>query len=178
MGQLGCSWIEDPNPGLKDLEPQNPLNLCWVIGAGGQRLPAEEYVYRKGCMLPQYARFVVQQSGEFVLLKSRDDLQKAYAPITSEKEALSYALAATGFQAISGFGAPPNYRYFIDQVKDSGAVLTDQGYLVNLYDYRLCGCGPHTTFAVDILVKADGTVDEIGRTPAYEDPEQDGLCVD
>ena len=74
-----------------------------------------------------------------MLLKSRDDLQKAYAPITSEKEALSYAQAATGFQAISGFAAPPSYRYLVDKVKDCAAVLTGQGYLVNLYDYKQCG---------------------------------------
>jgi len=178
LGRLGCNWIEAPDAGLSNLEPQVPLNVCWSTGVGGQRLPPEEYVYRKGCMLPQYVHYVIQEDGEFVLLKSRANLQKVYAPITSGNEALSYALAATGFQAISGFAAPPNYRTFVDKVKDSQAVPTDQGYLVNLYDYQFCGCGPHTTFAVDISVKTDGTVEETGRTRAFEDPEQDGLCVD
>jgi hypothetical protein len=160
------------------LQPQFPLNLCWTIEAGGLRLPAEEYFYVRGCMRPQFARYVIQQDGQFVLLKSLADLQRIYAPVDSEKEALSYALAVTGYQAITNFPAPPGYRYFVDQVKDSRAVRTDQGYLVNLYDYIFCGCGPHTTFVVNIFVKSDGTMQEVSRAPAFEDPEQDALCVD
>ncbi len=178
LGQLGCEWIAAPDEALSDLEPPYPINICWLRGYGGQFLTSEEYIYRTGCMLPQYARYVVQRQGQFVLLGSLPELQEAYAPISSEQEALSYALAATGLQAFVDFEAPPNYRYFVESVKDSQAILTDQGYLVNLYDYQLCGCGPHTTFAVEVLIKVNGSVEETSRTPAFEDPEQDSLCID
>jgi hypothetical protein len=178
LGKLGCDYIAAPGDYLGGLEPKDPLNLCWKIGAGGQTLSKDEYIYRDGCMLPRYARYVIQRDGKFVLLKSFTDLQKAYAPITSENEALSYAIAVTGLPAYFDFEAPQGFRYFVDGLEDSHVVANDQGYLVYLYDYKFCGCGPHTTFYVEVLIKADGTVEETGRTPVFEDPEQDSLCID
>jgi hypothetical protein len=178
LGQLGCDYIADPGEYLGGLEPKDPLNLCWKIGESGQRLSQDDFIYRDGCLLPLYARYVIQRDGQFVLLKSLADLQKAYAPITSEDEALSYAIAATGLPAYFDFEAPRGFRYFVDGLEDSHVIANDQGYLVYLYDYKFCGCGPHTTFYVEVLIKADGTVEETGRTPVFEDPEQDSLCID
>jgi hypothetical protein len=178
LGRLGCDYITAPGDYLGGLEPKDPLNLCWKLGAGGLFLTSDEYIYRDGCLLPLYARYVIQRDGQFVLLKSLADLQKAYAPITSEDEALSYALAATGLPAYFGFEAPQGFRYFVDGLEDSHVVANDQGFLVYLYDYKFCGCGPHTTFYVEVLIKADGMVEETGRTPVFEDPEQDNLCID
>jgi hypothetical protein len=87
-------------------------------------------------------------------------------------------MATTGLSAYFDFEAPPGYRYFVSQLEDTHAVATDKGFLVYLYDYKLCGCGPHTTSYVEILVTSDGSVSETGRTPVFEDPEQDSLCVD
>ena len=178
LGRLGCEWIDAPDADLSGLEPPYPINLCWSRGEGGQWSSDADYIYRRGCMLPQYARYVIERDGQFLLLASLAELQQTFAPISSKEEALSYALAATGLQAISNFEAPPNYRYFIGSVKDSQAIVTDRGYRVNLYEYQFCGCGPHTTFAVEVLINQDGTVLETDRTPAFEDPEQDTLCID
>jgi hypothetical protein len=178
LGKLGCEWITLPEADLCGLDPAYPGAVCWSLGQPGERLSSDEYVFRRGCMLPQYARYVIQRDGQFTLLSNLADLQNAFAPITSAAEALSYAQAATDFQQIISFKAPANYRYFVKEVADSRAIQTDQGYLVNLYNYKFCGCGPHTTFAVDVLIKTDGSIAETGRTPAFEDPEQDTLCID
>lgn len=178
LGQLGCDTISTPGDYLGGLQPSYPIYLCWKIGSGGQFLSPEQYVYRDGCLLPMYARYVILRDGEYVLLEHRLDLQKAFAPITSTDEALSYAIAATGLSAYFGFEPPKGFRYFVDRVEDSHVKTVDQGYLVYLYDYQLCGCGPHTTSYVEVLIKPDGSVEETGRTPVFEDPEQDGLCID
>jgi hypothetical protein len=178
LARLGCDIIAAPGDYLGGLEPAYPINLCWKLGAGGQFLPPEQYIYRDGCLLPQYARYVIQQDEQFVLLETLEELKKAYAPITSADEALSYAMAATGLSAYFGFEAPPGFRYFVDRLEDSHVLQDEQGYKVYLYDYQLCGCGPHTSSYVEVLIKADGSVEESGRTPAFEDPEQDNLCID
>lgn len=178
LGQLGCDYIATPGSYLGGLDPAYPLNLCWKLGRGGQTLPRDQYLYREGCLLPQYVRYVVVQNGQYRLLQSLAELQKIYAPIVSPDEALSYALAATGLSAYYGFEAPAGFRYFVDRLEDSHVVETPQGYLVYLYHYQFCGCGPHTTSYVEVLIKPDGSLQETGRTPVFEDPEQDGLCID
>ncbi len=178
IGQLGCDRISAPGDYLGGMDPSYPINMCWKRGGGGQTPSSEEYVYREGCLLPQYARYVIQRDGKFEVLRSVADLQKVYAPITSENEALSYALAATGLSAYYDLVAPPGFRYFVDKLEDTHVVSSDQGFLVYLYAYKFCGCGPHTTSYVEVLIKPDGSVQETGRTPVFEDPEQDTLCID
>ena len=178
LGKLGCDYISSPGDYLGGLDPNYPIALCWA--SGPQALAAEgvEYIYRDGCLMPQLARYVIERDGQFELLETQQNLKQAYAPIISETEALSYAIASTGLSAYFGFEAPRGFRYFVDKLEDSHVVATSQGYLVYLYDYQLCGCGPHTTSYVELEVLASGEIKETGRIPVFEDPEQDGLCVD
>jgi hypothetical protein len=178
LGQLGCEYISSPGDYLGGLDPNYPITLCWVSGPPALEFEKDEYIYRDGCLLPQVARYVIEQDGQLALLESQQDLIKAYAPITSEEEALSYAIASTGLSAYFGFEAPRGFRYFVDQLEDSHAVATGQGYLVYVYHYQLCGCGPHTTSLVELQVNPGGEIKETGRIPVFEDPEQDGLCID
>jgi hypothetical protein len=178
LGILGCDTIAAPGDYLGGLDPALPINLCWKLGANGLRLEKDQFIYRDGCLLPQYARYVVQQDGKFILLENLADLQRMYAPITTQDEALSYAVAATGLSAYFGFEAPRGFRYFVRTLEDSHVVTGGGEFRVYLYDYKLCGCGPHTTEYVELLVKPDGQIEETGRTPVFEDPEQDNLCID
>lgn len=178
MGSLGCDELDAAGDYLGGLSPAYPINLCWKIGMGGERLSQDEYLYRTGCLLPRYARYVIQRDGNYQLVDSSDKLRETFAPITSADEALSYAIAATGLSAYFGFEPSPGFRYFVDQLEDTHVTQTGEGYLVYLYDYKLCGCGPHTSSYVEVLIKSDGTVQELNRIPVFEDPEQDQLCID
>ena len=55
--------------------------------------------------MSEYVRYAIMQDGQLKVLKSIADLQQAYAPIESEDEALSYALAATGLGVRYGLTA-------------------------------------------------------------------------
>ena len=116
--------------------------------------------------------------GQLRILKSIGDLGQTYAPIESEDEALSYALAATGLGVRYGLTAQTDLRYFVNRLEDTNVQQIPQGYQVHLFDYKVCGCGPHPTYAVDVLVTNDGQVRELNREKIYEDPAEDGLCVD
>lgn len=176
LGSLGCDQIRTPGDLLGGLQPFYPMRLC-LTGKPGATPPAQ-FVYKEGCLLAKFVRYVIYKDGQYRLIQSVADLQETYAPIQTEKEALSYALAATGLGVRYGLQAERGLRYYVDDLQDTFVRQTEQGYLARLYDYKLCGCGPHPTYAVDILITTDGQLEEISRVKVYEDPEEDNLCVD
>jgi hypothetical protein len=178
LGRLGCTEIRLPGQVLDGLQPAYPLRLCLAAHQPGERLAEGEFIYREGCLMAEYVRYVVIEDGGFVLLKSVADLQQTYGPIESEAEALSYALAASGLGVRYGLTSQPDLRYFVNQLEDTHVETVPQGYQVRLFDYKLCGCGPHPTYAVDVLVTRDGQIRELNREKIYEDPAEDKLCVD
>lgn len=178
LGQLGCEQLRLPGEVLGGLQPAYPIRVCLARLPASEQLPESEYIYREGCLMADYIRYVILKDGELMVLKSMADLQRAYAPIDSEDEALSYALAATGLGVRYGLTAESDLRYFVDRLEDTNVQTVPQGYRVHLFDYKLCGCGPHPSFAVDVMVTSDGQVRELSREKIYEDPAEDGLCID
>lgn len=178
MGALGCKFLRNPGDMLGGLNPAMPLVVCILRGKPGERLATDQYIYREGCLLPDYVRYIVRSENGFKSVNNLADLQALYAPIESDVEALSYALAATGLGVRYNLQATSNYRYFTDRLQDTHVKAVPEGYEVLLYDYKLCGCGPHPTFAVTVLVTSDGQVLERSRVKVFEDPAEDRLCVD
>jgi hypothetical protein len=178
LGQKGCEQIRLPGEVLSELQPAYPLRMCLIRSVSGQPLAEGEFIYREGCLLSEYVRYAVVKDGQLRILKSLADLQQTYAPIESVDEALSYALAATGLGVRYGLTAQSDLRYFIKRLEDTNVQQIPQGYRVHLFDYKLCGCGPHPTYAVDVLVTSDGQMSELTREKIFEDPTEDQLCVD
>lgn len=179
---LRCDRIKPADPLLNALEPARPIAECLYYPTQHQEDDPAAFnaprLYNEGCLLPVYVRYVLLEKGEFVTMNSLADLQKAFAPLRSPAEALAYAVAATGLQAQFHLKRQANFRYLTDRLEDSHAVIAADGYEVLLYHYQICGCGPHTTSAVWLEVSQDGVLREISRTPAYENPQEDNLCVD
>ncbi len=179
---LGCDRIKPTEALLGALEPARPIAECLYYPT--QHLEDDQaafdaaHLYSEGCLLPVYVRYVIFEAGEFITLNSLDDLKMAFAPLRSPEEALAYAAAATGLQAKFDLKRQANFRYLTDRLEDSHAIEATNGFDVLLYHYQVCGCGPHTTTAVWFEVNQDGSLREISRTPAYENPEEDNLCVD
>lgn len=178
LGQLGCQQIRPAGDFLGGLRPVYPLRVCLAGKPGDPPPPENTYMFREGCLLAQYVRYVIQKDGTLARIQSKEDLQKTYAPIENNLEALSYALAATGMGVRYGLQPEQGLRYFVDELQDTSVKQIERGFQVHLYDYKVCGCGPHPTYAVDVLVTPLGEVEELGREKVFEDPAQDNLCVD
>lgn len=174
---LGCMTISPLDDSLGGLEPALPVMSCRMERLI-EDLPPEEYLYNIGCMDNLYVRMITWHDGEFDLIKGIPDLKRLFAPVESEAEAVSYAVAATGYRAEFGFEVVEGYRYLTNTIEETHAVATEDGYVVNLFGYVICGCGPHTNYRVDVTVSREGAVSIGEPIPLYEDPEQDGLCVD
>jgi len=175
---LGCENIQPPGDLIGALSPNLPINLCLARREPGKGLSENVYLYREGCRVQSYVRYVIYRDGEFEVLQSQADLGNVFSPIDTPDEALSYAIASTGNGVRYGLEPVKDYRYFVDELQDTNVLEIDDGYRVLLFDYELCGCGPHTTFAVELRVSRDGDVNEISRQGVYEDPTEDDLCVD
>jgi hypothetical protein len=178
LGQIGCEQLRQPGEVLGKLQPAYPLRMCLIRSVSGQPPAEGEFIYREGCLMSEYVRYVVMENGQLRILKSIADLQQTYAPIENEDEALSYALAATGLGVRYGLTTQADLRYFVKRLEDTNVQQIPQGYQVHLFDYKVCGCGPHPTYAVEVLVTSDGQVRELSREKIFEDPAEDQLCVD
>jgi len=181
--ELGCDHLRKPDDLLGGLDPAYPLALCLYYplqhATEAQGNPMDEpRFYNDGCMMPMFVRYAIFKDGNFEVLSTLDELSATYTPIESPEEALSYSLAATGLEARYGQQRELGYRYFVNHLEDTYVRQVDEGYQINLYDYQVCGCGPHTTSIVTIEVLANGNIHTLEEQPAYENPEEDGLCVD
>jgi len=172
LASLDCLTIAEPNALLGALEPPYPMATC----TAGTHV--DQGLYRVGCMFPGVMRYVIYRDGEFQSIASREELQALFAPITSENEALSYALALTGDEAKYGLNSLAGYRMFISPLEDTHVLKVDNGYQINLYEFDLCGCGPHLYKVVNLVITTDGSLIVRSRGRAFEDPHDDGLCVD
>jgi len=180
MYSLGCEQFASVTDLLGGLDPSYPIIECRISNLSKAVVPIQEgdYFYQKGCLRSLYVRYIFYKDGKYKMINNLDDLKSIFAPINSSKEALSYALAATGLGARFGLRFDPDYRYLVQTLEDTKVVQTKDRYEVNLYHYQLCGCGPHTTSIVKVVVTKEGEISTNERVPAFEDPKQDNLCID
>jgi hypothetical protein len=177
LGALGCDMIRETGPYLGGLEPVYPMVYC-ISRYQRSADPPEPALFHKACLAGQNYRLALDKDGQTQLISDLVELQAAFAPIETPEEALSYAMAATGFEAKYGYKADSTYRYKVKQVEDTHVDTTDAGYVVHLFDSYICGCGPHSYKSVDVTVTRDGQVEVGQRQPVSEDPKMDGLCID
>ncbi len=157
---------------LGSLTPKYPL----AYGVFFSR--SEEVLFRQGCLSPYGYCIVLKDTLGFHLIKNKADLKKYYAPIETKEEAISYAYAFSGLKPRYDFDIKPEFRTFTKTFKTTNAIESDEGYEVNLFDYIMCGCGPHTHLMISFMVKKTGDIYLKETQKLYEDPNEDGLCVD
>jgi len=169
-------YISEPGNILGGLSPAFPLAIASRRGFQPEdEIPA---VHVNRCLADQYIRFLVLVDDRIRLVDSVEALAALYAPIESENEALSFAVAATGYSAVYDLDQPPKPRLHAEVVEETHVKTTADGYLVHLFDTYLCGCGPHIVPSVDVTVGRDGSI-SIGKpVEAFSDPKLDDLCVD
>jgi hypothetical protein len=187
MADLGCDQIRKPSNLLGALDPSYPIFLCLVIPDLNTEVPGTEnarmltegkYFFNIGGIIPTYVRYVIFRDSQFELIETEDEFRSIFAPITAPDEALSYALAVKDLLAFYNLEIDPKYQYYVDEIEDTYVEKTEGGYLVHLFFYKMFGCGPHFTYAVDVEVTTQGIVKEISREAIYKDPSEDDLCVD
>jgi len=179
LKKMGCDSITSASDFLSLLNPALPMVVCNYNPYLQDPVDeTAEGIFNQGCRMPMLVRLIVYQDGNYQLIQNTSGLQSFYAPIENSNEALAYAIAATGNQPLYKYDSSLDYRYLIKELPETKVEEIAGGYEVLLYDYQFCGCGPHTHSIVKVNVQVDGTLTLSDPIPAYEDPEQDGLCID
>ena len=142
------------------------------------KLKGEGWIYRVGCSEPVYIRYVIFRNSKFQLIKTISEFQSIFAPIESTDEALSYALATNSLSAQFGLGVDPRVKYLANRIEDTHAVTTTDGFVINLYHYELCGCGPHIMSVVDVSVTKQGDINQSEPKKVFDDLTKAAVCVD
>lgn len=169
---LGLTYIDPAQELLAGLKPQYPMAI------GVKKNMNSNCLYYDGCKNPNGYSLIIKMESGYKQLTSAEQIKEYFAPITNKQEALSYAIVNTGLDAKYEFEIKRNYRKFVKQIKTTSVEKNEEGYIVNLFDYILCGCGPHSYLMKEYLITEEGDLKLLETIKLYEDPEQDGLCVD
>ncbi len=157
---------------LGSLSPKYPIATGKKTGHDAPAL------YTYGCMNPTAFCLIVKVDSTYRMANTLNDLKEIYAPIETKEEALSYVLAYSGKEALYEFTVENNFRTFVNTINTTSVVEANDAYEVNLFDYQLCGCGPHSYLMFIYTLKKTGDIIEKDLIKLYENPIEDGLCVD
>lgn len=176
---FNCQRIYSPQDPLAELSPKLPIVICQTPFLGSDRFYSNPTgLVRNGCMRTYFENYIIYKDDKFELIDSLEKFNASFAPVESQKEALGYAVALSTSHAKYEFDIPPRFRTYTTTIEATNVKESDQGYIVRLFSSQICGCGPHSTYAVDYLVGRDGDFERGEMTRLYEDPILDALCVD
>lgn len=174
-----CPNVQPANDLWGGLKPVNPMAECAVQLAMSVEATTEPpHLFLTGCALRTTHSLVIYKDGAFQNLDQLDKLQAVFAPIESADEALSYALLATGYEALYGQTVDPSLEYFQRTIEDTYVKKNAKGWEVLLFRNLFCGCGPHYLTTIKVQVFPDGTLSIPEGVPLSEDPQFRNTCVD
>lgn len=178
--KMGCDTLITAPQYLNFIKAESQFVSCTY--APQLQTPPDETeakgLYDSGCSIKVKQRLLVYQDGDYLLIRDLEDLKYNFVPINSAEQALGYAIAATGAEARYDLENLKGYRILTDNLQETTVKAVEGGFEVVLFRYLACGCGPHTTFMQTIKVTTSGDIEFVGSTSAFENPEEDDLCVD
>jgi len=181
---LGCDRLAPVSDMMGGLDPAYPMAVCEYMpmerpdDVDHYDIPESEYIFRTGGLMPTLVRYVIAVDGEFRLIKNVDEFIETFAPVESQEEALSFAIAILNVSARYGLTYEQKYEYEVSSLEDTYVETVPDGYIVHAFDYQIFGCGPHYYYAIPVKVTFDGQVEPLEWTEIYRNPEEDGLCRD
>lgn len=129
-------------------------------------------------LLMSCKKILIKNGSKVEIVACKEELKRFFAPINNEEEALSYVSLYTDTQIKYKFAINYNFRLFVHTIYKSYAKKYKNGFITITYDYDTFGCGPHSHYMVKNFVDFEGNVMLIEEKKIYEDPSEDGLCVD
>jgi len=162
---LGCAEIRSPRFYQAGLQPPYPVMEC--IHEGDDP-PDSPYFKQPAGLDTRYRTYVIYQDGVYRVLIKKSEFREIYAPIESAEEALGYAMAMTSLSARYDIDPDDPVEYLVPVIAETHVEDTPDGYLVHLFDWdHMMGCDTHPFYAVKVLVKPDGDVQEVERQEIY-----------
>ncbi len=163
---------------LAGLSPAYPALACNHVGWD----KPDEYVDASGCkfLVKHQYIFAVKKDGkeELVLVKTKAEFTKMFAPIESAEEALGFLTALTqayGTKVIPKFQGG---KWKVEGVRPT--TLLDKGdeYIVRMFLQGNCGCYVPFLDELSVSIKQNGSFSTLSTVRVWEDDPQNEMCVD
>ncbi|MES2266426.1 MAG: hypothetical protein V4520_06685 [Bacteroidota bacterium] len=170
--QFNLFKVSDADKNLGGLTPNYPIAIAiqecndgrnndWMVGG---------FI----CAIPEP---VIKIHDKYVLIHNREELKKVYAPISSAAEAMGYAILFTkGYPILDDKEFKKEYKYYY-KPSISTAYKDGGSFVVKLFSYKAFGCD-HPYSEIIVSVHENGGVEKISEKIVFEDPKDNGLCVD
>lgn len=178
--KMGCDTLSTPLEFLSLMDRDSNFVNC-SYSPLLQNPPDEgesKGLYNIGCSITAQQRLLAYKEGDYLLIRDIEDLKYHFSPIDSQEKALGYAIAATGYSPYYSFEQMENFRFLVNELEPTQIQSTSEGYEINLFDYQICGCGPHTYSMYRLRISIAGDIEILESIPVFENPEEDNLCVD
>jgi len=106
---------------------------------------------------------IVKQDGQYVHVKSDNELKKLFAPIEDEEEAVSYVSIITGTYPMYDFEQFKNMKYLVNNFNRTYASRQKEGFETVTFDYDIFCCAPHNYNLTRCFVDFNGNVKLLER---------------
>ena len=167
-------FVTEAHDYLGGLHPNYPIAIAGVDCFDTPR----DTDWRSGGMWCGELRILIKKRDDYVIINNKKELKATFAPITTSQAALSYAILSTRFIAIfDNDFFKSRYKYYDGKPEISFVKKQGSDYIVHLFRYQKFGC-EHPYFSGMFKVTHDGDVTPINVSKSFEDPKDNGLCVD
>jgi hypothetical protein len=184
--QFKLDSVQEPAESLGGLQPPPVLAEATMKFCGTGMGLASLGGIQNSCKV-----LLLEKEGSTTLLDTPAKFKLAFAPVESAEEALSFVTALTdafplyefdkraaGRSPQGSINLMPEFRYFSSSFVPTTVKKEGSDYLVQVFKYKLFGCGPHPYSAVTYRVTPAGEMSETSNTKLVEDPSFDALCRD
>jgi hypothetical protein len=180
-----CGHPTSPPAEFAAFRPVMPMLVCPVSGEGmdvdmlldldgPDNLQNGPKLAPGGCRNWSANEFVVLREGQVAAVRSPAELRALVAPIESPEEALAYAMAITGAEAVYSVERVAGLHYLVDKLEATHVERSGDAFEMNLFDNRICGHGtPGMSYRYRVW--PDGRLDQVGEpTAIWDDPGMGG----
>ena len=131
---ITCGEYSHTEDLLGALTPKVAITGCDTIGRGLEI----KGIYRSGCRLSTWHRYVVADGKKLDLIETKDAFVKRFAPVETPAEALAFAVALTDSKALFKIELPKDAVTFLKTIDPTSVTPVADGFKVRLYGYQLC----------------------------------------
>jgi hypothetical protein len=164
--------IDTPSNFLGGLTPRLAIAEVYKLGF------TDNCIWTSQGMLPACYSLVAKTNDSLILIDTEERFKQVFLPIDNEQEAISYVAYLT--RAYPEYDIPKELRYrvFSSYFPSTYSKRVSGGFEVLLHDKKVFGCGPHPNFYKRFKVTDGGEIRLLQTVKMFEDPEEDGMCVD
>ncbi|MGY4536050.1 hypothetical protein ACVW0P_000444 [Mucilaginibacter sp. UYNi724] len=170
--QFNLLEVREANKSLGGLTPNYPMATALEScrNGGGNDWMIGGFI----CVIPKP---VIKINSKYFLINNKEELKKVYAPISNIAEAMGYAILVTkGYLILNDREFKKEYKYYYTP-SISSVYKDGESYVVKLFSYKAFGCS-HPYSEIIFKVSENGDVEKVSERIAFEDPKDNGLCVD